>query len=175
MTDVANNPLTGFLYESKKWLNGFEEKSRIPLQQLRPMYAGISNGFFSFDSLQNTVNALAKPPPPWYFGVKHASKVNVAPGEIRNNQTFFKASMSLNNFVLKTVSLWKRSAENRVMFGHASMFGLEKLLDAEREGASSQPIVVSWEITQIVKVAGRYSVQVAAPPMTLVQPATVPS
>lgn len=160
--NVANNPLVGKLYVSKKRLNAFKFKVARPNLAV-PYVADAFTGLIKTDSTLSLPNQSVKPPPYWFFDSTHGKKVKENPGEIFSHVINYSQSMKLNNVLAQFRHVANNGTLTEVKFGHVAMFGLEKMLDSGR--ALGENISLAYEINQRYSCAYSYRPHVASAPI----------
>lgn len=150
---TSNNPLHGKLYESNKWLNGFEGPKSVTSLPLgsKSLIAYAGSGAIIAQSTTTNPTTLQKVPQAWALGCKKESKVHLQPGAIKKVSHTWRASMSLNTYfskMFKPMLIFNSlvgSDQIRVPIGRAQLLGLECQLWDRVETTQLQ---VSWELNQ---------------------------
>lgn len=160
--NIANNPLVGKLYYSKKRLNGFKFKVARPSLAV-PYVADKNTGLIKTNSTLSLPDQTVKPPPFWFFDTTWGKNIKENPGDIFSSTIDYSQNMKLNNFF----SIFRHEANNGtlvdVKFGNCAMFGLEKMLDSGR--ALGEAIALAFEINQKYSCAYSYKPKVASAPI----------
>jgi len=162
---ISNNPLKIRTYQSNS--NGFQEKTKL---------ATITGPYLSFvahpttaliqgDFAQNP-NHLRKLPSPDFFKgtTSFTSKNIIAPGEIKTSTISYVKSMMYQTFCTifaYSINLNSDTLPLPIPIGKSQLFGMEKVL----QGAGENPVSVSWELNQIIKVKSNYHHQVKSLPL----------
>lgn len=180
INNVDSNPLIGRLYETNKWMSGFDI-------HWRPGASSTSwTGFTGrYDSGIISTNAAAvdntetqdfrKPPPPFAFNATKAVGVRLEPGEIQTSKIYFKTRLMFNTLMNKTYPAYASlvaGARKFFPFGKAKMVGLEKLLDA---GAAVDASLVhlGFEVVSTISIQGN-QIKAGTLPVVSVLPQPAP-
>lgn len=150
---TSNNPLHGKLYESNKWLNGFEGPKSVTALALgaKSLIAYAGSGAIIAQSTTTNPTTLQKVPQAWALGCKKESKVHLQPGAIKKTNLTWRGSMSVNTYfakMFKPMLLFNSlltSDQIRVPIGKAQLLGLECQLWDRVETTQLQ---VSYELNQ---------------------------
>jgi len=157
--DITTIPLIGKIYTATKWATGLSIASRGATNAAYKPFQVIGDyGLIDVGSSETPNQSqllLQKPPPAWFFSSTKGANVRIDPGEIKKSYVKFKATMSLNNFLIKCPTIMGSSeiSIQIVPFGKCEVIGLEKMLDSRDE--TSSKISLGYELNQVYKVACR--------------------
>jgi len=159
MLNIANNPVTGYLYQCSG--AGFGPKSddygraEYALRS-EPKYGVIrssSIGGNTTVTVQQELYNYIKPPKPSFFQKTIGKKITLAPGAMTSTVAVYKKSMPLNDIFVKylpTMQLFNTfipdttSYRYPYTFGQSKMFALERMLDS-RDSSDNQLVNIGYE------------------------------
>ena len=167
-TNIDNVPLSGKVYRmAKKWGNYIDVQLRpgsiqgaVDMDFAKRLTADSETGIVQFESSTNDPAHLKKPPKCYFLGFKNDVNVILQPSTIKSDVLKFRTTISLDKLLIKFASVLGNSSVNlnqscRVEFGHMSLLGLEKLLDANRNTGS--PINLGYQLTQTYSCSLTYA------------------
>lgn len=159
--DIENNPMSGYLYESKLWCNYFEPTVVYNTNSLSPVSTSagapgaIAANFLGIITFAGYTNSYRKPPNQKSALKCHKmGKVLLQPGEIKYSKLRFKCSISLNTLYVKLGLHATRPGDTnlKVSLGNAAMFGLERTLDSR---VSEAELRVAYQYDHVYKAKVR--------------------
>lgn len=163
LNDIANNPLTGKIYEG--YSNSFEPKWRPPGDlSYTPFVANDSYGQMINDATDSIPTEIRKPPPASFWKrCTKSSNVVLNPGNIKKVSFSFARGFHCNQLISMFPNLFASVDADRVIdLGKFQMVGLEKVLDSR---ASEDVVSCAYEINQTLKMRGRYRPHQCAAPV----------
>nr|WAE43217.1 MAG: capsid protein [Cressdnaviricota sp.] len=157
MSNVANEPLIGKLYATKKWQNGFQPVGRdYNITGFTPFLADKINGNLEANSgkagIDDAFNLYRKPPPAYTISSKLISPVKLMPGECKTDVLRFKSKTLANTMIEKMAIQFSNFATGQIQsFGSCHLFALEQACRGKSEAVT---LTVKYEVDFTMKAMG---------------------
>lgn len=168
--DIENQPLVGKTYSNAgKWSNYLELHNKginSGNQGQKSTVCDRDTGLVLFQVGNEYVDTMRIPPPGWVLGFKNDNKIVINPGKIYTQKVKFTCQMSFNKFQMRFAHTLGNAPTNpedfKTEFGFVAGFGLEKLIDAQRNAGSD--INIGYQIKQVYGCGLVYSKRSASNP-----------